>query len=341
MTDAGVRQTLERAIIDTIREPHTVLDESLRVVVANRSFYRTFQVTPEETVGQLFFKLGNGQWDNPELRRRLPEVFADHTTIEEYEIQREFPLLGWRTVLLNAREIVADGYAGTTLLISLEDATARLSLEREKDELLRQKGLLLQEMTHRVNNSLHIIASILLLKAQTVQSEETRRHLHDAHERVMAVATIQEQLHPEPFGTEIKVSSYLKRLGESLAASMLVEDQPVTITVEAGEGAVTSEQAVSLGLITVELVINALKHAFPNQASGMIVVRFESSDTAWRLSVSDDGVGVSPNLPEKPVRSGLGTSIVEALARQLGGRVTTSGATSGTSVAVTVPRRAA
>jgi two-component system, sensor histidine kinase PdtaS len=95
-----------------------------------------------------------------------------------------------------------------------------------------------------------------------------------------------------------------------------------------------------MGLITTELVINALKHAFPEGAKGTIVVGFESTASAWRLSVSDDGVGISGRLPEAPVRIGLGTSIVEALTRQLGGRVTTSAASPGTSVSVTVPRQA-
>jgi chemotaxis protein methyltransferase CheR len=238
--------------------------------------------------------------------------------------------------------------------VAVEDVTERRTLERmkdeflrekdellrEKDELLRQKDLLLQEMNHRVNNSLQIIASILLLKAQTVQSEEIRRHLRDAHERVMAVATVQEQLHPIPFGAEIEAKNYLTRLCESLAASMILDGQPLSIRVEAGEGTTTSEQAVSMGLIATELVINALKHAFPGNARGTILVGFESTASAWRLFVSDDGVGIGTHLADAPARSGLGTSIVEALTRQLGGRVTTAAASPGTTVSVTVPRAA-
>ena len=247
-------------------------------------------------------------------------------------------------MLLNARKVFYEGNNSTSLLVAIEDVTERRALEREKDEkdeLLRQKDLLLQEMNHRINNSLQIIASILLLKAHTVQSEETRRHLQDAHERVMAVATVQEQLHPTPFGTQIEAKSYLTRLCESLAASMILDDQPISLRVEAGEGSTTSEQAVSMGLIATELVINALKHAFPGGAKGQIIVGFESTASAWRLAVSDDGVGISTRLADAPVRTGLGTSIVEALTRQLGGRVTTSAASPGTTVSVTVPRLAA
>jgi chemotaxis protein methyltransferase CheR len=317
-----------------------VLDEELRVLVASRSFYRAFEATPQQTEGRPLYELGDGQWNIPSLRKLLEDIIPHHTTIEEFEVEHDSATIGRRTMLLNARKVFYEGNNSTSLLVAIEDVTERRALEREKDELLRQKDLLLEEMNHRVNNSLQIIASILLLKAQTVQSEETRRHLRDAHERVMSVAAVQEQLHPAPFGAQIEARNYLIRLCESLAASMILDDQPVSITVEAGEGTTTSEQAVSMGLIATELVINALKHAFPVGAKGEIVVGFESTASAWRLSVSDDGMGISGPLPDAPIRIGLGTSIVEALTRQLGGRVTTAAASPGTTVSVTVPRAA-
>jgi two-component sensor histidine kinase len=349
VTTAAQRRSLEEAIVDTVREPLMVLDDTLRVVVASRSFYRAFAVTPEETEGRLLYELGGGQWDIPALRDLLTRVIPHHTTIEEFEVEHEFQRIGHRTMLLNARKVFYEGNNSTSLLVAIEDVTQRRALEREKDEislekdeLLRQKDLLLQEMNHRVNNSLQIIASILLLKAKTVQSKETRQHLQAAHERVVAVATVQEQLHPTPFGTEIDVRNYLTRLCESLAASMILDGQPVSLRVEAGEGTTTSQQAVSMGLIATELVINALKHAFPDGRKGEIVVSFESSASAWRLAVSDDGVGINRHLPDANVRIGLGTSIVEALTRQFGGRITTSAASPppGTTVSVTVPRTA-
>ncbi|TMJ78962.1 MAG: histidine kinase [Alphaproteobacteria bacterium] len=339
MTGAKQRRSLEEAIVDTVREPLIVLDEAMRVLIASRSFYSAFQVTKQEAEGRSLFELGNGQWNIASLRERLGKIVPDHATIEGFEVEHDFPTLGQRTMLLNARKVFYEGNGSTSLLVAIEDVTERRALEREKDELLRQKDLLLREMNHRINNSLQIIASILLLKAHTVQSAETRRHLQDAHERVMSVAAVQEQLHPTPFGAQIEANSYLTKLCESLAASMIIDDQPVSLRVEAGEGSTTSEQAVSMGLIATELVINALKHAFP-KGEGKIVVSFESTDLAWRLAVSDDGVGISPRLADAPVRTGLGTSIVEALTRQLGGRVTISAASPGTTVSVTVPRAA-
>ena len=177
-----------------------------------------------------------------------------------------------------------------------------------------------------------------MLKARAVESEETRRHLQDAHVRVMAVATLQGQLHPAPFGAPIEAKAYLTRLCESLAASMISGGQHVTLRVETDDGAVTSDEAVSMGLIVTELVINALKHAFPGGAIGTIVVRYGSNEGGWRLSVSDDGIGIGTPSAGTPVRVGLGTSIVEALARQLGGKVTRSSASPGTTVLVAASR---
>jgi PAS domain S-box-containing protein len=249
MTGAAERRSLEEAIVDTVREPLLVLDEALRVVVASRSFYRAFNVTRQETEGRHLYELGSGQWNIPALRQLLQDIIPRHTTIEAYEVEHDFPTTGRRTMLLNARKVFYEGNNSTSLLLAIEDVTERRTLEREKDELLKQKDFLLEEMNHRINNSLQIIASILLLKAKTVQSEDTRRHLQDAHERVIAVATVQEQLHPTPFGAEIDIRNYLTRLCESLAASMILDGQPVSLRVEAGEGTTTSQQAVSMGLI--------------------------------------------------------------------------------------------
>jgi two-component sensor histidine kinase len=340
LDSADGRRKLEHAIVDTVREPLVVLDGELRVVTASRSFYLAFKVTPDQVEGRLLYELGGGEWNIPALRKLLEEIIPLHTTMEEYEVEHDFPAIGRRTMLLNARKVFYEGNNSTNLLLAIQDVTERRALERDKDELLKQKDLLLQEMRHRVNNSLQIIASILLLKAQTVQSPETRRHLEEAHERVLAIATVQDQLHPSAYGEPIVAGRYLRRLCDSLAASMILEGQPLSIRVEADAGTMTSEQAVSMGLITTELVINALKHAFPANATGAIVVRYASEAGAWRVSVSDDGIGMGSVLSAPAPKTGLGTSIVEALTRQLGGRVVIAAALPGTTVSVTVPRAA-
>jgi chemotaxis protein methyltransferase CheR len=175
-------------------------------------------------------------------------------------------------------------------------------------------------MQHRVANSLQIIASILLLKARAVRSEETKLHLQDAHRRVMSVAAVQQQLKASGHGEMIRVGPYLSQLCDSLAASMIGDMRPVSIRVLAEAGKVSSNEAVSIGLIVTELVINALKHAFVGGTdAGAIVIAYDVAETNWRLSISDNGIGMSAGQPDKT--PGLGTSIVEALARQLDSQV--------------------
>ena len=119
-------------------------------------------------------------------------------------------------MLLNARSAFSEENHHTTILLGIEDITERRAKEREVKELLHQKDVLLQEMQHRVANSLQIIASILLLKARTVRSEETRLHLQDAHQQVMLVAAIQRHLHGSKPGATIALGPYLSHLCEAL-----------------------------------------------------------------------------------------------------------------------------
>ena len=92
----------------------------------------------------MLYDLGNGQWNIPALRKLLEEIIPQHTTIEEFEVEHDFPTIGRRTMLLNARKVFYEGNNSTSLLVAIEDVTERRALEREKDELLRQKDLLLR-----------------------------------------------------------------------------------------------------------------------------------------------------------------------------------------------------
>lgn len=335
-------RTLAQAIVNTISEPFVVLDDQFHVLTASASFYATFRVDPDNTRGRLLYSLGNNQWDIPALRARLETIISQHTVMEEFEVEHDFPDLGRRIMLLNAREVIRDDGGSPKVLLALTDVTARRGIEREKEELLkqteellRQKEVLLQELQHRVANSLQIIASILLLKARAVSSEETRQHLRDAHQRVLSVAEVQRHLHASEGIDQIEVGSYLTKLCGSLAASMIGESQSITVKVMADTGHIGSDRAVSLGLIVTELVINAVKYAFPvAKADALIHVGYEINGADWKLTVADNGVG-------KPVgdaagnSTGLGTAIVQALVKQLEAVMDAPSGTEGTNISIT------
>jgi two-component sensor histidine kinase len=334
-TAIGDAWALAQAIVDTVREPILVLDSELRVIAASRSFYSAFKVKPNDTQGRPLYALGDGQWDIPGLRLLLEKIVPERGVMEDYEVEHMFPDIGQRTMLLNARQVFYEGGANTTILLGIEDVTTQRILEREKDELLREKDVLFEELQHRVANTLQIIASIILMKARVVQSEETRFHLHDAHKRVISVAAVQKQLHASGATGFVAIAPYLTRLCESLATSMIGDSRPILLKVAAQAGSASSREAESLGLIVTELVMNALKHAFPdNKATGHITVTYDRTGPNWKLSIADDGIGKLEGalVPEK---SGLGTGIIKALSNQLDAQVETLTGAEGTTVSIT------
>ena len=325
---------LAQAIVDTIREPLLVLDEDLRVVTANRSFYMTFRMQRQDVQGRPVYALGDGEWDIPELRSLLADIAPRHAVMDAFEVERDFAVIGRRIMLLNARQLFYEESGHTTILLAIEDVTERRAMERELEALLEQKDVLLHEIKHRTANSLQIIASILLMKARTVRNEETRVHLQDAHKRILSIATIQKQLEAGKHGEPIVIDPYLTRLCETLAGSMIGEQRPIILEVHAQAGSATSEQAVSMGLIVTELVLNSLKHAFPDGREGSVLVAYDVAGSNWRLTVSDNGIGRPDDDAAKTV-SGLGTNLIEALAKQLDARVERRMDATGTIISIT------
>lgn len=335
-------QTLALAIVETIREPFLVLDDKLRVLAASRCFCEIFKEDQNLSHGRSLFELGDGQWKVPGLRRLLERVVPDGASVEGFEFEQDFHHLGSRTMQLNADRIQDQGGTRPMVLLAIKDITARRLAEEEKSQLLEhserlleQQRTLLREMRHRIANSLQIIASILLLKASSVSSEETKNELRDAHQRVMSVAAVQSHLHDVEGIEQIDMGAYLKKLGAGLAASMIGPSQNIRIVVAADGGTLSTSQAVSLGLIATELIINAIKYAFPTErAAARIRVTFEMAHSDWKLTVSDNGTGRIP-VEAAESKSGLGTALISALAKQLEAQITEISTDKGLTVDIT------
>ena len=112
-------------IVDTVREPLLVLDADLRVISANASFYKTFQVTPKETEKNLLYELGNRQWNIPDLKRLLEDILLKNNYVNDYRIEHDFPKIGRRVMLLNARRIMQEGIGTQMILLAIADITGR------------------------------------------------------------------------------------------------------------------------------------------------------------------------------------------------------------------------
>ena len=334
-------RSLAQIIVGTVREPLLVLNAHLKILFASDSFHRAFQLGPKKTRDQHLFSLDGGAWDIPALRELLERSLNTRVVMAGFEVVHEFPRIGERILLLHARKAFHEDQTRTMILLGFEDVTERRATEIEKehlqkqtDDLLRQKEVLLGEMQHRVLNSLQIIASILMMKARAVTSEETRQHLRDAHRRVMSVAAVQQHLHSSGRVDVIEIAPYLTKLCESLSGSMVSENRPMALMVKADQSAVLPADAVSIGLIVTELVINALKHAFPGQPkSAAVTVRYEVNGADWKLSVSDNGIGRSQG-DGTPAKGGLGTSLVNALADQLNATIDATSGPHGMTVSI-------
>ena len=340
--DRAEAQALALAIVDTLPEPFLVLDHKLHLLAGSRCFYKLFGEDPAKAHGRSLFDLSDGQWNIPGLRQLLTSVVPQHTAVEGFEFETDFTHLGRRTIQLNALPIRDEKGESRMVLLAIKDITERRVAEQEKqrllehaEELLEQQRTLLREMQHRIANSLQIIASILLLKAGSVSSEETRNELRAAHQRVMSVAAVQDHLNASDGIEQIEMGPYLTKLSAGLASSMVGPRQHVDIAVAASEGTLPTSHAVSIGLIVTELIMNAIKYAFPEpRTSARIRVTFEKAKADWKLTVSDNGVGRVPN-EDSTISPGLGTALIGALAKQLNAQIAETSSTTGLSVEVT------
>lgn len=123
--------TYIRTVVDTAREPFLILDRDLRVVAANSCFFRTFEVSEKITEGKRIYQLGDGQWDIPKLTKLLEEILPKDTFFKNYEVDHDFPLIGRKIMVLNARQIFHKSeVTGVTplpplILLAMEDVTDR------------------------------------------------------------------------------------------------------------------------------------------------------------------------------------------------------------------------
>lgn len=321
---------LAMAVVASSTAPLLLLDGDLTVVAASDSFCQSFHIDPNAAEGVEVFQLGKGEWNAKRLRSLLTATLSGGVVVEAYEMDLAVPGAEPRRLVINAQKLAYGIDTPARLLLAVADITDARLAAKLKDELLREKAVLLQEVHHRVANSLQIIASVILQSARKVQSDETRLYLHDAHSRVMSIAALQQQLAATRQGT-VALRDYFTQLCHSIGASMIHDQEAISLDVDVDDSAVAAEVSVSLGLIVTELVINALKHAFPDQKGGKIVVAYRAHGPNWTLSISDDGIGIPTDVKVEP---GLGTSIVEALGAQLKARVQVAGAHPGTIVSV-------
>lgn len=306
-------------MVESVAEPLLVLDQDLRVVIANPAFLRTFRFEMDETIGRSLFELGNGQWNIPELRSLLMDVAPRSAAIIGYEVTHDFPQLGQRVMLVSARRLWHPEQDDFQTLVVFEDVTKR-------EQEMIAKDLLLSEERHRVKNLVAVVQSLAIqTTAKGKTGEEYRdaflgrfQTLIDAHDLTLGHAT------------PIDFASICRRVLQIAPADRIL--------LQAGpEISLKSPKVFPVAMILHELTTNALKFGALSGEKGRLHFSWSvEPEAAGRRLVLDwreeEGPPVAP-----PQRKGLGTEMIEFSAVSMMGAADLQYHSSGLHARVTLP----
>ena len=204
----------------------------------------------------------------------------------------------------------------------MRDITEQKENEARIKASLEEKEILLKEINHRVKNNLQIISCLLSLQGREIQDPVVLQYFKNSQDRIKAMALVHEKLYQSQDLARIEFSDYLKTLAKDLRSSYGIDARNVQLNIEAESMLLSVDIAIPCGLIVNELISNSLKHAFPNNRSGLISVEAHTADGKHTLIVKDDGVGLHKDFDIRSAKS-LGLTIITALSGQLGGKVET------------------
>jgi two-component system CheB/CheR fusion protein len=343
-------------IIETVRESLLVLDSDLRVVSANRTFYRTFQVALSNTLNRSVFELGDGQWNIPELRGLLEKVVAMDTEFEDFEIGHDFPAIGHRSMLLNARPIERKSDQSKLILLAIEDITERKrvreliasqeQLRRHNRELEQQLiasgrlvslGEITASMAHEFNNPLGIIMGFIEdLRSEIDPASPHQQALTIIDDEARRCKNIIESLMQFARPGDMKPRSTY--IGSIIEATLHMMDsrcfkQKVAMARHVQPGLPPIEaDPQQIEQLLVNLYLNALD-VMPNGGTLTVGAALEGkgSDQTVIITVTDTGAGIdAENLHKifqpfyttgKKSGWGLGLPICERIVKNHGGKI--------------------
>ena len=360
-------------IVETVRLPLLILDVGLRVERANRTFYEFFAVAPEETVGRLLYELGQGQWDIPGLRRALEEVLPKDARFEDFEIEHDFPRIGRRTLVLNARKLPHDS-GRESILLAIEDKTEARKAEEGREALLsmeqgarkraeesdRIKDEFVATLSHELRGPLNAMAGWLhILRVGGIDKATSERGM-EAFERGVRAQTrliedlldysrmVMGKLHLAPRLTDLVLVAGAAI--EAVRSAIDAKDIQFELRTESPTAIVLGDPD-RLQQVLWNLLSNAVKFT---PRGGRVEVWIGRVGTSMHFRVSDNGQGISrdflPRVFERFSQAeggsrrtqgglGLGLSMVKELVELHGGtvKVDSPGEGQGTSMTVSLP----
>ncbi|WBH16231.1 PAS domain-containing sensor histidine kinase [Sphingomonas radiodurans] len=309
-----------QGIVDTVSDPLLVLDSSLCVQSASRSFFETFHVDRYETIGKPLYELGDGQWDIPTLRSLLTEVIPRATAILDYQVEHDFPHLGRRTMLLTARTLHHPDISSHTMLLSIVDVTERKRKDTARD-------LLFGELRHRMKNLLGLAQSMARqMPAEGCTAAQYRDDFLGRFSALMDAEDVAFSEHDQGDLTDLLERVFAPYLADS-AAALITPSEAVDLS---------PRMLTSLGLAFHELATNAAKYGALSVPGGKVRVGWtvEKGSNALRITWSEsNGPPVTP-----PTTTGYGTQLIEStITYSLFGTIKTDYAKSGVQVDIVIP----
>ncbi len=196
------------------------------------------------------------------------------------------------------------------------DVTHLTEYQKQLEESLAEKEVLIKEIHHRVKNNLAVISGLFVLQSMHVEDESTLSILKESQSRIKSIAKIHEKLYQNDIFSSIEIKSYLENLTEDISQTHQRDDKEIDIQIEGDELSLNVNQAVPFGILANELLINAFKYAFRNKEKGTIKLLLKEKKDQIFFSVSDDGEGLPKDFNPKELKS-LGITLVQTLADQL------------------------
>lgn len=291
-----------QGVVDTMTQPIVVLNQNLHVITANNAFIKTFKVERDDILDKSFFSLGDGQWNITELRHLIAAVIPRAVAVIGFEVKHDFPSIGPRTFLVDARRLVQSDDNSSNILVLFDDVTERQHQTAEME-------FIISETRHRMKNLFSVVRAIAMqTEVKDVTAAEFRQVLLGRLETTFRAQEIAATNETADFDLLVKQSVSEPGLNRIRCVGPSVE--------------IAASKVLPVSMIFHELTTNAVKYGALSVSDGEV-------DISWRLELGPkDRTYVvchwrEENGPtvQEPVRTGYGTSLIKATAAQAGGTV--------------------